>query len=100
VTADEIIATCSHPKIAEAALRSIGREFCYEVAKTARAANMPPDAYLAWIVRHYGAVASNAERTALSIAVKGHDTPVLEGLRQIFNDSHVSRLEGRPSALR
>ena len=44
---DEIIATCSHPKIAGAALRSLGRAFVEEIGHDARANGLPPDAFVA-----------------------------------------------------
>jgi hypothetical protein len=42
VIVDEIIATCSHPKIAGAALRSLGRAFVDEIGHDARANGCPP----------------------------------------------------------
>jgi hypothetical protein len=86
---DEIIATCSHPLIAGAALLSIGGDFQDEVQAAAQMTDMRPDAFLASVVRHFGAVASPENRRALSFSVKGHDTPLLEGLRLIFKQSCV-----------
>jgi len=83
---DEIIATCSHPKIAGAALRSLGRAFVEEIGHDARANGLPPDAFVALLVRRFGALASPADRVAVAMAVKGHDTPVLEGLCRIIKD--------------
>ena len=85
---DEIIATCSHPKIPGAALRSLGRAFVEEIGHEARANGLPPDAFVALLVRQFGALASPADRVAVAMAVKGHDMPVLEGLRQ---SSRISR---------
>ena len=83
---DEIIATCSNPKIAGAALRSLGRAFVEEIGHDARANGLPPDAFVALLVRRFGALASPADRVAVAMAVKGHDMPVLEGLRRIVKD--------------
>jgi hypothetical protein len=83
---DEIVATCSHPKIAGAALRSLGRAFVEEIGHDARANGLPPDAFVALLVRRFGALASPADRVAVAMAVKGHDMPVLEGLRRIIKD--------------
>ena len=79
---DEIIATCSHPKIAGAALRSIGAAFVEEIGHDARATGLPPDAFVALVVRRFGEVATQADRLAVAMAVKGCEMPVLEGLRQ------------------
>ena len=83
---DEIIATCSHPKIAGAALRSLGRAFVEEIGHDAHAAGLSPDRFVALLVRRFGAVASPADRVAVAMAVKGHDMPVLDGLRRIIKD--------------
>jgi hypothetical protein len=83
---DEIIATCSHPKIAGAALLSIGDAFVEEIVHDARATGLTPDAFVALVVSRFGAVATPADRFAVSMAVKGHDTPLLEGLRRIVKD--------------
>jgi hypothetical protein len=92
---DEIIATCSHPKIAGAALLSIGGAFVEEIVHDARATGLPPDAFVALVVSRFGAVATPADRVAVSMAVKGHDMPLLEGLRRIVKDfaSLAGRLE-------
>ena len=83
---EEIIATCSHPKIAGAALLSIGGAFVEEIVDDARATGLAPDAFVALVVSRFGAVATPADRAAVSMAVKGHDTPLLEGLRRIVKD--------------
>ena len=83
---DEIIATGSHPKIAGAALLSIGGAFVEEIAQDACATGLPPDAFVALVVSRFGAVATPADRVAVAMAVKGHDMPVLEGLRRIVKD--------------
>jgi hypothetical protein len=83
---DEIIATCSHPKIAGAALRSIGGAFAEQILDDARATGLPPEAFVALVVSRFGDVASPADRAAVSMAVKGHDMPLLEGLRRIVKD--------------
>jgi hypothetical protein len=83
---EEIIATCSHPKIAGAALLSIGGVFVEEIVDDARATGLAPDAFVALVVSRFGAVATPADRAAVSMAVKGHDMPLLEGLRRIVKD--------------
>ena len=80
---NEIIATCSHPKIAGAALRSIGGAFAEEIDRDARTTGLASEAFVALAVSRFGAVASPSDRAAISMAVKGHDTPLLEGLRRI-----------------
>jgi hypothetical protein len=47
---DEIIATCSHPKIAGAALQSIGGAFVEEIVHDARAIDLAPEAFVALVV--------------------------------------------------
>jgi hypothetical protein len=83
---DEISATCSHPKIAGAALQSIGGAFVEEIVHDARATGLTPDAFVALVVSRFGVVATPADRAAVSMAVKGHDMPLLEGLRRIVKD--------------
>jgi hypothetical protein len=96
---DEIIANCSHPKIAGAALRSLGRAFVEEIGHDARANGLPPDAFVALLVRRFGALASPADRVAVAMAVKGHAMPVLEGLRRnhqgFCGDRSAARADGR-----
>ncbi len=81
----EIIRSCSHEKVAEAAVHSIGPAFRDRVALLATASNMPSGVYIARLVRRFGEEASDAEIAGLDRVVAGADMPILEGLRWIVD---------------
>ena len=79
----EIIRTCSHEKVAEAAVLSIGSAFENRVRLLACAAGKSPGAYVAGLVMRFSEEAGEREMEALRLATAGADTPILEGLRWI-----------------
>lgn len=79
----EIIRTCSHEKVAEAAVLSIGPGFRDRVALLAAASEMRAGPYVADIVRRFGDEASKRDMDALAECIAGSDMPILDGLRWI-----------------
>lgn len=83
----ELIRTCSHEKVAEAAVRSIGGPFCERVTLLARACGVSCGDFAAQRVRRFADEACDAEWEALATAVRGADAPILVGLRWIVERS-------------
>lgn len=90
----EIIRTCSHEKIAEAAVLSIGASFRDRVVLLASTAGMPAGAYVAGLVADFEEEAGERDVEALRRATSGSDMPVLDGLRWIVE----FMLDGRSGA--
>ncbi|MDP2358338.1 MAG: hypothetical protein Q8M31_20080 [Beijerinckiaceae bacterium] len=79
----EIIRTCSHEKVAEAAVLSVGPAFRDRIALLAAASNMRPGVYVATLVRRFRDEASDVEIDGLARIIEGSDMPILEGMRWI-----------------
>lgn len=79
----ETIRTCSHEKVAEAAILSIGAPFEARVRLLAATAGKSPGAYVAGLVARFDEEATDRDMEALRLATVGADTPILEGLRWI-----------------
>jgi len=83
----ELIRTCSHDKVAEAAVRSIGGAFHERVALLSRACGVSCGAFAAQRVRRFSDEACEADWEALVNAVRKADAPILTGLRWIVERS-------------
>ena len=81
----EIIRTCSHEKVAEAAVLSIGPGFRDRLSLLASASGKSTGAYVAALVRRFGDEATESDLVALNNATAGSDMPVLDGLRFIVD---------------
>ena len=79
----EIIRTCSHEKVAEAAILSIGASFRSRVELLSAASGLRPGAFVAALVRRFEEEGCDRDRVALRRATTGSDVPVLDGLRFI-----------------
>lgn len=79
----EIIRTCSHGKVAEAAVASIGGEFCARVELLANASGLDAGAFVARQVRRFADEHCAHDIEALSAATRGSEIPILDGLRWI-----------------
>lgn len=79
----EIIRTCSHSQIAQAALASIGGDLLFQVKLAARNHGMDTGAYAADLVRAFANGAKADEIRLLSKAMSGTDQPILFGFRHI-----------------
>ena len=81
----EIIHTCSHEKVAQAAVASMGSAFAGKVGVTARANGLSIGAFTARAVREFDEFSGEAERQAISQAMDGSDQPILTGLQLILS---------------
>ncbi|MBX9757396.1 MAG: hypothetical protein K2Y29_01380 [Beijerinckiaceae bacterium] len=79
----EIIRTCSHEKVAEAAILSIGAGFQERIALLAATAGKRPGAYVADLIARFDEEACDRDKEALKCATTGSDMPILDGLRWI-----------------
>jgi hypothetical protein len=80
----EIIKTCSHEKVAQAAVASIGTEFRQRVERAARERSVRTGVFVAAAVRCFGRTAGDDEWADLARAMERKDMPILCGLRHIL----------------
>jgi hypothetical protein len=83
----EIVRTCSHAKVARAAVVSMGREFSSRVDAVAGRNGVEVGDYAARVVQDFDRRAGEMQRRALERAVRRTDMPVLHGLRLILEDA-------------
>ena len=81
----EIIHTCSHEKVAQAAVASMGSAFAGKVGTTAGACGLSIGAFTARAVREFDEFSGAAERQAISRAMDRSDQPILTGLQLILS---------------
>ncbi|HMF06854.1 MAG TPA: hypothetical protein VKE72_07570 [Methylocella sp.] len=81
----EIIHTCSHEKVAHAAVASLGSSFAGKVGATAGACGLSIGAFTARAVREFDEFSGEAERQAVRNAMDGSDQPILTGLQLILS---------------
>jgi hypothetical protein len=87
----EIIKTCSHEKIAQAAVASIGSDFEQFVERAARERGMRTGSFVASTVRCFGHMAGDDEWAGLADAITGKDMPILSGLRHILEVTRIDQ---------
>lgn len=80
----EIIRTCSHEKVAQAAVASMGPYFAEKVGMTADAQGLSVGAFTARAVREFEKSSGEEEWQVLRQAMDGTDQPILIGLRHIL----------------
>jgi hypothetical protein len=80
----EIIRTCSHEEVAQAAVASMGPYFAGKVGSTAVAQGLSIGAFTARAVRDFERLSSEEERRSLREAMDGSDQPILIGLQHIL----------------
>jgi len=80
----EIIHTCSHEKVAQAAVASMGSGFADKVGVTAGANGLSIGAFTARAVREFEKIGGEQEKHALRQAMNGSDQPILAGLQHIL----------------
>ena len=80
----EIIHTCSHEKVAHAAVASLGGCFASKVGVTAGANGLSIGAFTARTVREFERRVGDREKQALRAAMDGTDQPILTGLQHIL----------------
>jgi hypothetical protein len=81
----EIIHTCSHEKVAQAAVVSMGSAFAGKVGMSAGACGLSIGAFTAQAVREFGKSSGETERQAIRNAMYGADQPILTGLQLILS---------------
>jgi hypothetical protein len=80
----EIIHTCSHEKVAHAAVASMGSAFARKVGATAGARGLSIGAFTARVVREFDEFSGEADRQAIRKVMDGSDQPILAGLQHIL----------------
>ncbi len=80
----EIIRTCSHEKVAQAAVASMGPSFAGKVGMTAGAQGLTIGAFTARVVRDFQSRSGEEEWNRLRHAMDGADQPILIGLQHIL----------------
>ena len=83
----ELIKSCSHDKVAAAAVASIGSGFQRLISDAASARNLEAGAYAAACVRRFAREADEHDWQELAQTVAGEDMPILAGLRHILEIS-------------
>jgi hypothetical protein len=83
----DLIHSCSHEKVAMAAMASIGGVFAERVRSAAQENGVPAGRYVAFIVRDFGCRAGVDTRRALQKKVAGADQPLLHALRHIVENA-------------
>jgi hypothetical protein len=89
----EIVKTCSHDKVAHAAIASLGPAFLDRVRSAADRHGLQPGSFVAESVRRFQAGAGEREKCELQRAVHGADMPVLRGLAMIVEHDLGDRFE-------
>jgi hypothetical protein len=84
VLLDEIVHTCSHEKVAHAAVASLGYAFLKRVQCAADQRGVSIGAFAANVVREFGEDAQAHERRAIDRAMYKADQPILRGLQTIL----------------
>lgn len=83
----EIISSCSHPNVAQAALASIGGQFALRFETHADSLGLKSGSMAAQAVRRFADAAQIREWDLLRHAMAGSDQPVLAGFRHILEIS-------------
>lgn len=80
----EIIRTCSHEKVAQAAVASMGPYFAEKVGSKAGAQGLSVGAFTALAVRNFEKFGGETEWQRLRQAMDGSEQPILTGLQVIL----------------
>lgn len=80
----ELIRSCSHAKVAEAAIHSIGPDLAHEVRVLAKQRGLDAGAYAAESVLVFAGSARPHDWNSLAERLKGVDMPILVGLHFIL----------------
>jgi hypothetical protein len=83
----DLLHSCAHASVAEAAVSSIGGEFAQALQNEARARGLSVGVLAAGFVQTFARDASPGDWRGLADAVRGKDFPVLSGLEAILNHS-------------
>jgi hypothetical protein len=80
----EIIHSCSHEKVAQAAVVSMGADFAGKVGVTAGAHGLSIGAFTARTIREFERSVGEREKQALRAVMQRADQPILTGLQHIL----------------
>jgi hypothetical protein len=93
----ELIHSCSHERVAHAALLSIGADFHRKVNALARISGQTGAAFAVARVSEFALKADVAQWSGIASAMSGKDMPVLSGLRYIL-EPHLAAAHARGGA--
>ena len=88
----ELIRSCSHAKVAEAAIHSIGPDLVREVGLRAQERGLDAGAYVAQSVQGFAVAARPHDWRRLAARIQGVDMPILTGLVYILERSLAEEL--------
>ncbi len=80
----ELIRSCSHARVAEAAIHSIGPDLVREVGQRARDSGLDAGDYVARSVQGFAGSARPHDWRRLAARIEGVDMPILTGLHYIL----------------
>ena len=89
----ELIRSCSHAKVAEAAIHSIGPDLVREVELRAQQRGLESGVYVAQSVQDFAGSARPHDWRRLAARIEGVDMPILAGLLYILERSIAQELE-------
>ena len=77
----EIVATCTNPHVARAAIDCIGGEFACRLSRQAESRNLSRGSLAAQLLRQFATRAEENDWDGVWAATRGSEMPVLSGLR-------------------
>jgi hypothetical protein len=80
----EIIATCTNPQVAGAAIDSIGGDFALRLPRAAAGRNLSSGRFAERLVRRFAVRAEESDWDGVWEATRGSEMPVLSGLRYLI----------------
>ncbi|HTR13365.1 MAG TPA: hypothetical protein VMI72_08965 [Roseiarcus sp.] len=93
----EIVATCSNPHVACAAVASIGGDFARRFSRDAADRNLSSGHLASRLVRNFAHNADGHDWDEVEEATRGVDMPILSGLRVILERSLEAHAEAPPA---
>ena len=95
----EVVRSCTNPRVAEAALASIGGAVAARIRAEAALSDMAPGALVAELVREFDDHCCSSIRVSAEEAMRASEQPVLTGLQHILAHALLRRvLSGRSEA--
>jgi hypothetical protein len=80
----EIVITCSNPHVARAAVASIGGDFARQFSREAAVRKLSSGMLASRLVGDFARTAGDSDWEGVEDAIRGADTPILDGLRHIL----------------